>query len=543
MRATGMVTTVVGLALLLAAMPDAGGVSITEKGGSAYVIVVADNAPETVAAGAEELQTYLERISGARLAIVKEREHDGGLGLYLGATKRAEAAGVAIEQGRYPVRERYVIRSVDDDLLLLGNDAWRFHGTCCAVYDLLHQLGCRWYMPGAKGEIVPETPTISLEALNVDESPDFIERSGVWYEYHSENPKQDHAELEQWRRRNRMGERWLPCGHNLARLMPVDPYFKEHPEWFPLINGERRDKGAGGGLWHPCVGNEAFRAFIAERLVEQFAADPAMRAGSLGLNDATWEGWCRCEACGKMGATKDGYRNNHFTKRYLRFVDDVARRVDEKAPGRLIAATAYASTQVPPTDMAPLNDNVFVVVMHYYWSDQCKPLCDDPFYKGVFEGFAELAPDRLGVYQYYGDFHYDQLPTPAWAFLRDEFDFYRETGVRMMTIEGGNQWAANGLTYYVNARMAWDSDLDPNAVRRRVLRQLLRARREADAGVLRPAGGGIPPRREVRARIRARSPMRNTLTGSIRRWKRQQGLHRRGHTASAWLSTNATSTM
>jgi hypothetical protein len=165
-----------------------------------------------------------------------------------------------------------------------------------------------------------------------------------------------------------------------------------------------------------------------------------------------------------MGKTDNAYRGSQFTKRYLVFVDDIARRVRPAFPDRLITCSAYASTQVPPKDLAPLADNVWIVIMHYYWSDQCKPLRADPFYKEVFEGFAKLTPDRLGIYQYYGDFHYDQLPTPAWAFMDEEFAFYRDVGVRSMTIEGGNQWIANGLVYYVCAKMAWDGDLSPDAL-------------------------------------------------------------------------------
>jgi hypothetical protein len=48
--------------------------------------------------------------------------------------------------------------------------------------------------------------------------------------------------------------------------------------------------------------------------------------------------------------------------------------------------------------------------------------------------------------------------------MDEEFAFHRETGVRMMTIEGGNQWAANGLTYYACAKMTWDGDRDPLAI-------------------------------------------------------------------------------
>ncbi|MCP4643315.1 MAG: DUF4838 domain-containing protein [bacterium] len=48
--------------------------------------------------------------------------------------------------------------------------------------------------------------------------------------------------------------------------------------------------------------------------------------------------------------------------------------------------------------------------------------------------------------------------------MDDDFDFFADNGVRMMTIEGGNHWAANLLTYYVAAKKTWDIDVRAEAV-------------------------------------------------------------------------------
>jgi len=54
--------------------PGSGATTIAEKAGSRYRIVVAANAIPSERYAAEELQRYLERMSGARLPIVTDAE-------------------------------------------------------------------------------------------------------------------------------------------------------------------------------------------------------------------------------------------------------------------------------------------------------------------------------------------------------------------------------------------------------------------------------------------------------------------------------------
>ncbi len=438
--------------------------TIVKKGVTDYVIVVPEGASKKVDKAGRELSRYIDGISGASFKYAKSSSRIDGPAIYVGQTEQAKEAGVTVDQGAYPTKERYRIKTVGQDIFLVGNDAWNYDGTAYAVFDFLERLGCRWYMPGPKGRVIPRNRTITIDALDVDESPDFIERSGVWYEYSGENSGQAHFELQEWRRHNRMAARWMPIGHNMKRIIPPKKYFETHPEWYPEIEGKRQTEGSDGRMWHPCVSSTALQGLVTDHIIDAFESNKDMRGLSLALNDSGTAGWCQCDACKAMGATKEPYRHNQFTKRYLGFVDKVARPVAKRFPDHFVTASAYASTQTPPKGMKPLPENVFLVIMHYYWSDQCKPLRDDPYYRKVFEEFARLSPGGLGIYQYYGDFHYDQLPTPAWSFMDAEFDFYKKTGVRMMTIEGGNQWAVNALTYYVCARMTWDGSLDPNAI-------------------------------------------------------------------------------
>src|SRR5439155_566674 len=49
-----------------------------------------------------------------------------------------------------------------------------------AIYELLHRLGCRWYMPSDMGEGLPNLKTIALQTCDDSTGPDTIYRWN-WY--------------------------------------------------------------------------------------------------------------------------------------------------------------------------------------------------------------------------------------------------------------------------------------------------------------------------------------------------------------------------
>ncbi|MBD3291624.1 MAG: hypothetical protein GF393_01765, partial [Armatimonadia bacterium] len=94
---------------------------------------------------ARELQSYVERISGATLPIVAEEDAaGGGFSFVLGATNAADAAGIVPDEDAMG-RDGFTMRSEGDALVIRGrNDL----GTLFGVYELLERhLGVRWYMP------------------------------------------------------------------------------------------------------------------------------------------------------------------------------------------------------------------------------------------------------------------------------------------------------------------------------------------------------------------------------------------------------------
>src|ERR1043166_5871887 len=113
---------------------------------------------------ANDLQSYIEKISGAKLPIAGEAEDIKGPVILVGVSKRTETLKLDVPHGVTKERkeEGYVLHCHGDTLVLAGNEDGQYWGTYYAVAEFLNRLGVRWFMPTEFGEIVPGQKTISF---------------------------------------------------------------------------------------------------------------------------------------------------------------------------------------------------------------------------------------------------------------------------------------------------------------------------------------------------------------------------------------------
>jgi len=235
------------------AVADAGvAIEIARDKSALIDIVVPDKAGPAERYAASELVKYLGRISGASFTFVSESQASQRPRLCVGKTRKAEP--VLAELCNEDV-DTFVVRQIGQDIILVGASA---RATIYAVYDLLERdLGCRWLSPVKGWEEVPQD-------LHVILSPhDRIERPGMKYRFERMTylPKTGLREKDclTWAIKQRInvgyewpatpsdGETLLPYGgfrgymwpHSLPQLTDVDKLYREHPEWFALVNGKR----------------------------------------------------------------------------------------------------------------------------------------------------------------------------------------------------------------------------------------------------------------------------------------------------------------
>jgi hypothetical protein len=423
---------------LMANLRPAGAVVLAEDGQAKAVIVAPASPAGDVTAAIDDLRTYVERISGARLSVVASRGAAGGA-----IVLRSGAAGLS------PVG--YRLRVQGRDLIIEGATP---AGLVNGIYGLLEDhFGVHWYIPGPLGEYVPHTPTLRLDQLDEVREPAISSVTGIGG-YPADPPRGA-----EWARRNRLAG-FSPYwhSHNWAYLIPESER-ERHPEWFALIDGERKDQ--------LCTTNpEVIRIAIA-RTLDYFAQHPEAKTFSLSPNDSG--NFCQCERCRALDRQLEVdpmAPGGQFTDRLVYFFNSIAEAVAKKYPDKILCFYAYVSHTDPPRKVKPL-PNLMPVLCHTPWefchahplSAACAPA--KRFREDVV-GWRELCP-HVGIYDYYG--HYAWFGQwPLVHDLREDIPFYARIGVEHLNSETHANWWTQPLNFFVAVRLVWNVRADVDAL-------------------------------------------------------------------------------
>ena len=467
--------TALGALLLAAATSAAHDVVLVRDGRPAATVVVGDAPSEAARAAAQELVDVIARISGATLPIAASAP-GGGTRVLVGqsaATEAARRAGLAIPSGLTPQfdDEGYVVCASDNMLILAGNETEPYEGTHYAVADLLESLGCRWYFPGAFGEVLPSLKTVRVPEQRRVVRPEFRVRD-TWYSGHLASSADQQREFATWKRRNRMcrfgfwqsgtsaDARFLqnPTDDSTYRLLPKDQYWDAHPEFYALNpDGTRNDRFL-------CMSNPAALDAAADTVVRQFTEHPEHHTFAFSPPDAPV--LCHCPECTRAmnkGFGGEGYGD--VSDAYFRFVFALADRVRERMPDRWITTMAYYNRCRPPQGVTAKHPNVLLQLasiqqcsLHSYAQEDCWSRRQ---FADMLRQWSELTAGQ--VFYEYAPHDWSHLQRPVWGSQRiaDGFRLLNRLGGWGFSNEGQMAWMSTGLDYYVRAHLAWDLDQDP----------------------------------------------------------------------------------
>lgn len=340
---------------------DSPGPLVLTREGRALVKIVL-NTEEAIPAevtAAEELQTYLGKITGAKFQVVGEAKLlPGFAAIYLGDTALARDAGINISQLG---PEESILRTVGGNLILTGG---RPRGTLYAVYELLEKvLGCRWYTPWA--EKVPSLPACTIPPLDERLQPYFMYRAN----YNTLGDQRCFTDHESWVRfvtRNRLNgdtkgeefggyiQRGRAGNHSFAQLVPTDEYFEDHPEYFSMREGKRVPSTSVNGN-HLCLTNPEVLRIVIEEAKKDIENYPQAFYISVSINDGGSKTICDCPKC-RAVAEREGEAGL-----VLQFVNAVADAIRDEYPDKYLLTLAYNPTGDPPRRLRA-RDNVIVFV-------------------------------------------------------------------------------------------------------------------------------------------------------------------------------------
>ena len=437
----------------VASAPVSGATTIAEKGTSRYRIVVASDAIPSERYAAEELQRYLESMNGARLPIVSDAVPMESREILLGDNAHLQRLKLSIDFNKLGA-DGFALRTDGKKIIIAGG---RPRGTIYGVYALLEEkLGVRWITP--EFEVVPKLARVNLPKLNETQIPALEYREVYWTEMMRDADFAARHRLNgnHYRLTEKHGGRaavYYPFVHSFDMLVPRELY-QEHPEYFPLIDGKRKD-----GYVQRCLSNPDVLKIATGRVRQWLQEHREATIISVSQNDTF--NYCQCERCKALDDAEGSPAAS-----LLRFVNAIAEDVEGDHPNVRIDTLAYQYSRKPPKTLRPRH-NVIVRLC----SIECcfaHPLetCSSPEnqrFRDDIIAWQPVAP-LLYVWDYTPNFSHYQQPFPNFDALQPNVQFFVKHGVKGLFEEGNYSGGGNGemgpLRAYVLAKLLWNPYTD-----------------------------------------------------------------------------------
>lgn len=404
------------------------------------------------------LKAWVREATGVDLPVVQESEL---------ATQEARAKyGTRIWIGRTGETNRVIgaeLDQLDDDGFILraaGNDVYvagkKWWGDNWAAHDLLKRFaGCRWYGPektfwtpekGIVGlfDIIPKQERIEVPAdLNVVEQPGYKMR---WFRF---------MPMHSFRLRYRDD-----FHHAMVGIIDPRKYGESHPEWFPLIDGQRRVPPPGHEFhFQPCASNEEVTEHVANAAITHFKEKPDSSSYSVGMNDT--DKFCECDKCLAIAPASITDKQQRLAYAFFDFYNRIAAKVEAAGFGdKRLGCLGYAGLSVLPKGSIRMHR----MLVPYLTRDSAQLF--DPSQEAEFKDIVATwngLAERMGIYEYiYGGGFV--VPRIYNRYLIKNVQEQYGVGVDGFYAESYPNFGLDGPKYWLLARMLWDPKQDPEAL-------------------------------------------------------------------------------
>lgn len=430
---------------------------IAQNRSSLFVIGTASDASASERYAADELRYYLERMTAAPITVTTIVPSDGRM-IAVGSLA-SETLGIFDSSLG---EDGFLIRTVGATIAVIGGK----RGVIYGVYELLEQLGCRFFT--ANCEQIPTRPTLTISDLDIRQVPALEYRDHNYYE-----PVTQPRFAVKLRLNGSSSKIPEKCGghlsyvwfcHTFSKLVPSAEYAESHPEYFSLKDGKRITDPRFGQL---CLTNPDVLEIAIENVRKALIAHPESRIISITQNDNF--GNCQCDAC---RASDKAMHSPAGTM--LKFVNAVAERLEPEFPNTIFDTFAYTYTRPVPIDVRPRHN----VCVRLCSIEACfaHPFeaCDDE--RGVRRPDGSRSSfirdltdwgnccDRLYIWDYTTCFAHYPMPFPNWRCLQPNMRAFVRNHVRGVfeqangASRGGTD--LNELRAYLLSKLMWDAETD-----------------------------------------------------------------------------------
>ncbi len=443
--------TVILIALL--AFPSSLSAATLVKDGKATSVIVLPAEPnESETLAAQELAAHLEKISGAKLESVNVS--DDSLDAFVRSSRKTATVPILLGRtalGRLDNKIRevssldgaFALAVLPDRVSITGFGG----GTVFGVYELLEQIGVRWFMPGELGTVIPIAKTVDVAAQETIQAPSF---AGRYF--------QMNGAPAEWLRRVRCGGvPQFPSAHGLPGL--GRRVFDEHPEYFALVDGERSPR-------QHCLSNPDVLKIVVDEIKKRVAKNPDLRVIGLGPNDGG--GFCQCEECRKLdGGDFDPFSGEpSVTDRYIWFFNRILDRLRDDHPNLKLGFYIYHSYMRPPVKEQP-HENItgaLAPIALCRVHGPGNPLCvEKQYYERLARAWGQLMPE-LWERGYWSNLACPGFPFIITERLRKQIPMCKAAGVTGWRVETFANYGPQLPSFYIAAKLMWNAEADVDAL-------------------------------------------------------------------------------
>ncbi|QEC43641.1 DUF4838 domain-containing protein [Pseudobacter ginsenosidimutans] len=448
---------------------------IIVKNGQQAVVVVGKNASSVEQYAARELQRTIQLMSGAMLKIENGNERIPRIVIGTPASQDEIARLVNEMKLQGAGEEQLAVYRTGNTLFLAGNTP---RAALYATYTFLTDvLGARWYWPGASGEYIPERKTITIDTLQISDSPDLAIRSLAITGVPNGDPDTD-----TWMARNRLNlvssraggdssGKIIPvrrekgfliriAGHNV--ILP-EPLLREHPEYLAEIGGKRQFHPRNAS--HLCWSNPAVQDEVVKMIAGWWKESPYPDIVHFYPADQTL--YCQCGNCKAMG---------DISTRWQKFSRILIGKLEKIVPGKRYWTYAYLEyKKVPDTVPAP-----FELIPYALY---------DVSYRHLLSGNSEYNKESIaeldgwmskgvntGIRGYEYIIFKEPMLTPMVSWVVDQMRWAHQRGLTayMSELPAFNMpantapehtyWNCSRLALYAATRAMWNTDITAEEV-------------------------------------------------------------------------------
>ena len=425
-----------------------------------YVERISEIKRQLLRDSARDLAHYLGKIAGAEFEVVESLTiGDQRTPIYVGKTAQRIFGPVGISKAG-----AFGFRVVADPKRGVGLYGESEHGTSYAIYELLHRLGCRWYMPTVLGEVIPRRPTLTVPVMDDKRAPATeyrgMTQGGV-----------------DWKRRNRFttaGNRFgrLPgrigngVGYDGTRVIVS----AGHNMLWRLIPEESGMRGRAFNWTDPKLAEVMAQAMLGElntHFAEVLAAGIPVRYrlnmpdGQFPTEDPeerkydpaprVWE-----KAAGRWS----------ITDRLILLANRILERVTKVHPNVSVETLGYVNHSSPPARYKPHPHITWTIApidfnRHHPmdWSDHV----NEYWLRDMVQGWARRNVN-LGAYWYGMKLAELSAPCPFIAKWGTDIRILLENNLVAWNPETMNGWDSMLPGYYLSARMTFDARETPDEI-------------------------------------------------------------------------------